>query len=785
MKNRALPLVMVASLLLAMMAACGREPTPSLPPPTEVVQAATDTPLPPTDTPEPTEAPSPTTVPVAAFEEAACPFELPEGQVDGRTVNCGYLAVPEDPTDPESATLRLAVAIFRHPDGNPEPDPVIYLEGGPGGSALEFASLSFGDLSAPVFAANRDLILFDQRGVGLSEPALDCPKLVELGIELLDNEIDGRQLTYPEMDQLYLETALACGMDLQQIADLSDFNSVDNAADVDDLRRALGYDQVNLWGISYGTRLALEVMRDHPDGVRSVVLDSVFPPDVDSEVDGPANIARALEVLFEGCQADASCNAAYPDLRNVLFDTVDLLDETPADFIVTNPLTGEEYDAVMNGDDMLGLIVQALYQTSVIPLLPRVIYDASAGSYDLIGRIAGVTLATQEGMSDGMHFSVQCNEEISFSSQAAFEAALADYPELAGLYPEVGGEEMTFALCAGWNSGQAAPSANEPVTSAIPTLVMSGKYDPVTPPAWGQRAASTLSSSFFFEYPGLGHGTSPGTGCPSEMMTAFLDDPGTAPDDACLAEMGPPAFVVPAGGGATTLEPFVDEDLDIAGLIPTGWVSQGNGVYLRGESDLDATVLIAQGGPLSADDLLGLYVDLLELGEMPESVGVREANALTWTLYEIEVQSLPADIALSEQYGQALIALLVSEPLERDTMLETVFWPVVDALVPLGQPAADVANAFLTALQEGDYDRAYELCDPSLQDEFGGAADLEDWVLSNGIEPVEWSLPQRDLVGDTVEVFGTGTFAGNQQASIEMVLLQVDGEWLVAGFHFR
>jgi len=423
-------------LLLALLTACGAEPTATLPP-TQAVQTwtaspqPTDTPLPPTDTLlPPTDIPSPTPVPVPVFEEADCPFDLPAGQVDGRTVECGYLEVLEDRADPvgradsDSAMLRLAVAIFRHPDGDPEPDPVIYLEGGPGGSALEFASLSFGDLSAPIFAANRDLILFDQRGVGLSEPALDCPALTELSVELLDNEMDGEELTYQEMDDLYLETALACGEELRENADLSDYNSDASAADVDDLRRALGYDQVNLWGISYGTRLALEVIRDYPEGVRSVVLDSVVPPDVDTEVEGPANVARALDLLFASCAADEACNAAYPDLRAVFFDIVDRLNESPAAFPVTDALTGEVYDAIMNGDDMLGLLAQSLYQTDIIPMLPQIIYDASEGSYELLARIAGSLLAVREGMSDGMQYSVQCNEEVSFSSATAFEAAL-------------------------------------------------------------------------------------------------------------------------------------------------------------------------------------------------------------------------------------------------------------------------------------------------------------------------------------------------------------------------
>jgi len=784
-------------LLLALLTACGAEPTATLPP-TQAVQTwtaspqPTDTPLPPTDTLlPPTDIPSPTPVPVPVFEEADCPFDLPAGQVDGRTVECGYLEVLEDRADPvgradsDSAMLRLAVAIFRHPDGDPEPDPVIYLEGGPGGSALEFASLSFGDLSAPIFAANRDLILFDQRGVGLSEPALDCPALTELSVELLDNEMDGEELTYQEMDDLYLETALACGEELRENADLSDYNSDASAADVDDLRRALGYDQVNLWGISYGTRLALEVIRDYPEGVRSVVLDSVVPPDVDTEVEGPANVARALDLLFASCAADEACNAAYPDLRAVFFDIVDRLNESPAAFPVTDALTGEVYDAIMNGDDMLGLLAQSLYQTDIIPMLPQIIYDASEGSYELLARIAGSLLAVREGMSDGMQYSVQCNEEVSFSSATAFEAALAEHPELEGLYASTDGEPATFALCAGWDAGQADASANEPVTSAIPALVMSGQFDPVTPPDWGRRAAETLANSAFFEYPGEGHGVSTGYGCAAQMMTAFLDDPDSVPDDSCIAEMGPPQFALPAAA-AIELEPFVSEEMDISGAIPAGWEDQGNGVYLRGASSMDATVLIVQGGPISADELLGLYVELLALDEMPEIAGEREANGLTWMLYPIEFQGQPADIALTQHAdGLALIVLLVSEPAEYEEMSEAVFLPVVDALVPLGQPAADVAHAFMQALKDADYGRAYELCDPSLQDEFGSTADLESWMQDNGIELVEWSFPERNVMEDMVQVLGLGTFAGEKQTIIEVLLVELDGEWMIVGFHFQ
>ncbi|MCJ7659788.1 MAG: alpha/beta hydrolase, partial [Anaerolineales bacterium] len=212
------------------------------------------------------------------FEGAPCPFEIPAGQVEGETVECGYLVVPENRNDPKTKNIRLSVAIFRHPDGATYDDPIIFLEGGPGASPLEFIRFSFDIIYPPLFATGRDIIFFDQRGVGNSEPALDCPEVVAQSLELMDFELDGQNLSKEDIYALNLESMLACGDRINQEADLTAYNTVANAADVNDLRLALGYEKVNLWSISYGTRLALGVMRDFPEGVRSAVLDSVYPP---------------------------------------------------------------------------------------------------------------------------------------------------------------------------------------------------------------------------------------------------------------------------------------------------------------------------------------------------------------------------------------------------------------------------------------------------------------------------------------------------------------------------
>ena len=262
---------LAALTLLAMLlgtVACSERATPTVAP------VASPTPTEVAPTPTATAEPEPTPEPVATFEEAPCPFELPPGHVEGEAVECGYLIVPEDRADPDSRDIRLAVAIFRHPDGAPEPDPIIYLEGGPGGSPLEIRASNFDAYFGPLFAANRDIILFDQRGVGFSEPTLDCPAFTELYMDLLDSNVDGEQLTAQEILDRKVEAFMACAEDLSMVADLSAYNTVANAADVNDLRLALGYDQVNLYGSSYGTRLALGVMRDFPEGLRSVVLDA-------------------------------------------------------------------------------------------------------------------------------------------------------------------------------------------------------------------------------------------------------------------------------------------------------------------------------------------------------------------------------------------------------------------------------------------------------------------------------------------------------------------------------
>jgi pimeloyl-ACP methyl ester carboxylesterase len=240
-----------------------------------------------------------------------CPFALDATLVEGKHVRCGFLVVPEDRSQPQGPTIRLAVAIFKASSPHPDPDPVVVLGGGPGIALLENLGPR---VNAGNLPSNRDLILFDQRGAGYSQPSLRCQAF---------------------------ETLQACHSRLVKSGiNLNAFTTLENAADVHDLIRTLDYRQVNLDGVSYGTRLALTVMRLYPADLRSVVLNSVLPPQVNLFTNIPRATARAFDVLFRGCAADRSCNATYPHLQAVFSQLVAQLNIAPITFQATPPLSG-------------------------------------------------------------------------------------------------------------------------------------------------------------------------------------------------------------------------------------------------------------------------------------------------------------------------------------------------------------------------------------------------------------------------------------------------------------
>lgn len=460
------------------------------------------------------------------FEEGNCPFLVYGDEVEGETIICGFLVAPESRDGLSENTVEIAVAILVSPNPN-KGLPAIYLEGGPGGSAL--MSIMDGWLNS-VFREYGDLIIVDQRGTGYSFPSLDCTQFEEMVGEGDDPE----QVCY---DQL-VEQGIA----------LAAYNSRENAADIADLARALGYEQVNLYGISYGTRLALTIMRDHPEVVNVAVIDGVYPPHIQGYEEQPINGERAFELLFEDCAASPSCSDAFGDLRQLLFDTVDQLD--------AEPMMGEEGEEIY-GETLINAIFQDMYATDMIPYLPAKIYAASIGDYELYMSLGpegdpNAPEAPEEAAeylsddnSEGFFAAVECYEEVHFNSFAKTEAMSQSLPQQ--FYQAfVSGVDSQFASCNNvWTHARSDAIENKPVVSDIPTLVLSGDYDPITPPSWGDAAAQYLSNSYHFVFRAMGHGTADLKPCTRQVTLAFLQNPTRKPDGACVAQMPAPDFYIP------------------------------------------------------------------------------------------------------------------------------------------------------------------------------------------------------------------------------------------------
>ena len=277
------PLLLLFTLMaLALIIACGGDDVKSRP----QFATATPVPAPPTVTPTPTAPPADTPVPAdptpapqsaslpeteAWFEPDVCRIREPQGVI----VQCGNLVVPENRSDPDSRMIELHVMVFGTASRNPAPDPLLYLAGGPGSSIVETSLYQL-----PLFLrflAERDVIVFDQRGVGASQPTLDCPEDTKAVFDSLN-----QRLTMEEEKALHVEAMRICRERLaEEGVDFTGYNTSENAADVRDLRKAMGIPEWNLYGVSYGTRLALATLRDYPQGIRSVILDSTFPLDVD------------------------------------------------------------------------------------------------------------------------------------------------------------------------------------------------------------------------------------------------------------------------------------------------------------------------------------------------------------------------------------------------------------------------------------------------------------------------------------------------------------------------
>ena len=438
-------------------------------------------------------------------------LQLTPCQVPGASeaARCGTLEVYENRTAATGRKIPIKVVVFPAKSPAPAPDPLFILAGGPGQSATEFAGVLIRDFA---FAHDRrDVVFVDQRGTGGSNP-LQCP-LGGSFEEVVHSVAIGVDADLPAVR--------ACRAELERKADLRYYTTPFAMDDLDDVRQALGYRQINLWAASYGTRAALVYMRQHPGMVRSAIL-------------------RALDRLFGACGMDAACRTSYPGAELSLRNVLATLRDHPIEVEVTDPRTRQAH-TVRVDDNVFGTtIFFLLFASDWSREIPRIVHAAVRGDYAPLAAFLPLSVLTAAPVHWGMRRTVLCAEDIPLITEEDIRGS--GRGTMVGDNSNLG----LMAACREWPAGELPKGYNDPVKTDVPILAISGDEDPVLPPHRAEDALRWLPNAAHVIVPGAAHGPS-FPGCTTALAKQFLDA-GTARglDTSCASSHGRPAFTTPA-----------------------------------------------------------------------------------------------------------------------------------------------------------------------------------------------------------------------------------------------
>lgn len=433
-------------------------------------------------------------------------------QIDAQ---CGVLAVSENPSsETQSREIKLNIAVVPAIKRSPEPDPLFVLVGGPGQAATE----TYPALSSTLFRIHeeRDIVLVDQRGTGKSNP-LRC----------LD----------PEQEILEDEQVLAqlkdCPAKLD--ADVRYYTTDIAMQDLDAVRSALGYETVNLYGASYGTRAALVYLKMYPARVRSVILDAVVDPAFVIYQDAAEDGEKALELFFARCEEDEVCGSTYPNLRSEFDRVLEKLGDGDKEITLTHPVTGESFQFPFNRSAFTSIIFNTLYSPDLVAMLPLAIHEAY--EQDNYSPLITQAFLLDAGLYDGMFYAVACTEDaplinISEDTERVF-----------------GNNAQTFIeVCSAWPENAPPAVVHEPVSSDVPVLMLSGEADPITPPWHAEQLSNSLSNDLHLIFADMGHGNS-SSECTAKILNQFVDSASVNDlDTDCVKNIQPPPFFVDFSG---------------------------------------------------------------------------------------------------------------------------------------------------------------------------------------------------------------------------------------------
>ena len=391
------------------------------------------------------------------------------------------------------------------------------LAGGPGQSAIE----AFPAMISLLFQIHedRDIVLVDQRGTGKSNP-LQC--LTPEDDSLTEEQIFAKYKACPE--------SLA--------ADLRFYTTEIAMADLDAVRSALGYDNINIYGASYGTRAALTYLRMFPEHVRTVTLDSVVDANFVMFMDSGADGQMALEAFFQRCENDEACKTAFPKLRSEFRSLISRLEKSPAEITIPHPLTNKPLELTVTNKMIANMVFNTLYAPELVATLPLSIHAAykDENYVPLISQ----ALLVNAGLYDGMFYAVACTED----------APLASVEEAQSEQTVFGANRVIdfVEVCKEWAKGETSPEFRQPVVSDVPVLILSGSADPITPPYHADVVAENLTNEIHLVFENMGHGNLTNT-CGTRIFQTFIENASIdGLDTSCVEKIQPPPFFVDFSG---------------------------------------------------------------------------------------------------------------------------------------------------------------------------------------------------------------------------------------------
>ena len=448
-------------------------------------------------------------------------------------VRCGTLEVYENRETRQGRKIAINIVVLPAIARNKAPDPVFFFVGGPGQAAGELAR----EALAIVGGLNnkRDLVLIDQRGTGKSN-----------GLICTFPDATSPEMTDPaRRDAANRKAITACRNQLAIKADLTQYTTTIAMADIDDVRAALGYQTINLWGGSYGTRAAMEYLRRYENRVRSVVLDGVAPPSLALPESFSRDAGTVLEKMFTACDQEVKCSKLHADLKATLGDLLATLSTSPRSINMADPVTGIKRDVKVTREMLLTAVFPALYVPEMVAMLPAALASAKQGEYaSLMAMSAVFGDFAEEKLARGMQLSVVCAEDVPRIKRG--ESQMQPQP-----FGQLFVDEFAKA-CESWPKGSMAKDFDQPVKSSKPVLILSGALDPVTPPPYGVEVKENFTNALHAVAPNIGHGVSH-HGCGPKLIKKFFETASFADLDAkCFEHMPRPLFFAPLRERAKT-----------------------------------------------------------------------------------------------------------------------------------------------------------------------------------------------------------------------------------------